>query len=317
LQELSWAHDGLTGLFYGTVGGPSRSLPTDGYISVRAGAPKLFVFGVKYGEPVTLTGVDPRSGSSEVLLELTPPATRFGIVGSADGRFAYFNLSSEKVDEGIQRLDLTDGTVTEITAPAPLPTFPPTGPPTGRGGLLLSPDEGTLVAVLCDTGRCAIDVVDTATLAVRRIEDRDPLAVGDETILLRIREDTRLLLRTIANDEERTIEPWDRSDAFPAGAQILGAVALGDNGYVLGRSGFRHYDITLVDAAAGTETLLWRDPDPGERRALDLITSLPPIGDWVWLSGPDGPAPGEALWGLNARNGTLLEVGAFAPEAGS
>ncbi len=94
----------------------------------------------------------------------------------------------------------------------------------------------------------------------------------------------------------------------------MSAVALGGDRFVLSRVGLGHYDITLVDAAEGTETLLWRDPDPGERGALDLLATMRPIDDWVWLTGPDGPdglAPGAPLWALNARDGTLLEIGTF------
>ena len=81
---------------------------------------------------------------------------------------------------------------------------------------------------------------------------------------------------------------------------------------MLARTSFGHYDLTVVDAKAANETLLWRDPKPGEVPALFPVLSMAPVGNWVWLADAGGVRPGGTIFAIDVLDGAVVEAGTWS-----
>lgn len=307
LLELTWAAESGDGWYYGRMDGPTRlERPSLAAITVQSAPGRVIRYTSQRDVPVVAALIDTTSGSASDLLTLPDGESFFRIVVTNDGSTAYYHSSSDTFDHGVRRLDLSDPeSSSNIVAGGSTPQG------RYRAELKISPDDRLVGSALCDLGSCTIDVGDLEAGVILQIADRTLVAASGSTLLLGVSDGNGTSVRDVERDSEVTLPPWQGTADQPEGAPVSAAIALEAGRFALSRTSLGRYDITLVDAASGTEKLLWTDPDAGELPALDLIRDMRPIDDWVWLSGPAGAAPEEPLWGLNVRDATLIQVGTF------
>lgn len=306
-EGLTWSSETDAGWVTGVVGGPTRLLQRAGHATVVARGPGqiVFVFPSQRGVPISLSTLDLATGAETERIRLSEPELGLRIVSPPTGDIAYFHSWADQLDFGLRRLDLTSDVVTQVVE----------GGPSGqahRTALALSPDGQTVASALCDHGACSIDLVALTSGKTSRLEDRQLLGVGDDWVLLAAEGTSGLIVRRIDDGEERTIAPWEVSERNPVGASVEALVALSRDRFVLARTSFGHYDLTLIDAMTGSESLLWRDPAPGEVPALTLVSSMRPVGNSVWLADAAGPRPGGTISALDVTDGSIEAVGAWS-----
>lgn len=183
---------------------------------------------------------------------------------------------------------------------------------TQRADLRISPDGQVLASALCDLASCSIDVVQLLSGTLTRVDDRQLRAAGNTYLLLSAGDGSGLSVVRVGTGEERVITPWEVSAHNPAGASVDAVVALSGDRFLLARTSYGHYDLTVVDAKAATESLLWRDPTPGESPALSPVMSMAPVGNWVWLADAAGVRPGGTIFAIDVRDGSVDEAGTWS-----
>ena len=258
------------------------------------------------GYPVTLSTLDPATGSQTTRLQLSESELGLRIVAAVGENAAYFHSSADLRDFGVRRLDLSTNEVSTIVPGGA------TSGATQRADLRISPDGHVLASALCDLASCRIDVVQLTSGNVTRVDDRQLRGAGDTYLLLSASDGSGLSVVRADTGEERAITPWEVSAHNPAGASVDAVVAMSGDRFLLARTSFGHYDLTVVDAKAANETLLWRDPKPGEVPALSPILSMAPVGNWVWLADAGGVRPGGTIFAIDVLDGAVVEAGTWS-----
>ena len=219
-------------------------------------------------------------------------ARRLDVAGDVPGGRLFVHASEPGRDAGVVALHMASGEVTTLVEPGPLPEDD------ARNSIFLSPSGDTLVSTVCNAERCLVDVVDTESLAARRLDEPFNTATGTDAYLLGSGHEWSSFDLAAGTSQPLDFDP----------AVLSRAVSWVDDARILVEDGTaKSLQVVELDLASGASRLVFES----SKRALRLM-SLPAVDErWVFLS------PDFAFSDSLARDGTYPIVRALDLETGT